>query len=71
MTPVTEGLSCSIPVGDIRRFLELVGRYHLLGGPGASGVDAINGVGDLIQGILGTEYDIVGFDPRCDFVFLT
>lgn len=47
-----------------------MGLYYLLGGPGASGVDAINGVGDLIQGILGTEYDIVGFDPRCDFVFL-
>lgn len=28
-------------------------------------MDAINAAGELIQGIFGTEYDIVGFDPRC------
>lgn len=34
------------------------------GGPGSSGVDVIQESGALIQSIVGTEYDIVSFDPR-------
>ncbi|MCJ1448138.1 MAG: hypothetical protein MMC23_008652 [Stictis urceolatum] len=34
------------------------------GGPGGSGVNEVRGNGTLIQAIVGTNWDIVGFDPR-------
>ncbi|KAK1218736.1 hypothetical protein PQX77_018561 [Marasmius sp. AFHP31] len=34
------------------------------GGPGHSGVDLILNSGPALRGILGPEYDLVGFDPR-------
>lgn len=38
------------------------------GGPGASGVDYMTRFGPLLQGIVGKEYDIIGFDPRGAFM---
>ncbi|KAF4621975.1 hypothetical protein D9613_009061 [Agrocybe pediades] len=34
------------------------------GGPGGSGVDMIQGRGDLLSAIVGPNFDVVGFDPR-------
>lgn len=34
------------------------------GGPGGSGVDFINRLGDLLAQVVGEEFDVVGFDPR-------
>jgi pimeloyl-ACP methyl ester carboxylesterase len=34
------------------------------GGPGNSGVDSILTYGDVLQSVIGTNYDIVAFDPR-------
>ncbi|KAJ3503374.1 hypothetical protein NLJ89_g8466 [Agrocybe chaxingu] len=34
------------------------------GGPGASGIDFVLGLGGSIQGIFGPEFDVVSFDPR-------
>jgi len=34
------------------------------GGPGGSGVDLAQQLGSAIQTVIGTEFDIVGFDPR-------
>ncbi|KAF9544545.1 hypothetical protein CPC08DRAFT_716471 [Agrocybe pediades] len=34
------------------------------GGPGGSGVDMIQGSGDLFGAIVGPNFDLVGFDPR-------
>ncbi|KAE9379929.1 hypothetical protein N431DRAFT_497890 [Stipitochalara longipes BDJ] len=34
------------------------------GGPGDSGVDSILIYGDVLQSVIGTNYDIVAFDPR-------
>jgi pimeloyl-ACP methyl ester carboxylesterase len=34
------------------------------GGPGGSGVDTVKELGTIFQQLMGTEYDIVGFDPR-------
>lgn len=39
-------------------------KFCLLGGPGGSVVDYINIHGDQMQAVFGTEYDILGFDPR-------
>ena len=36
----------------------------LPGGPGGSGVQFIDRIGEQFQKLLGEEYDIVGFDPR-------
>ena len=34
------------------------------GGPGGSGVDLVQGRGDLLSKIVGPFFDVVGFDPR-------
>ena len=34
------------------------------GGPGGSGVEFINTVGDVMSSIIGPQFDIVSFDPR-------
>ena len=34
------------------------------GGPGASGVELIRMVGDVMSVIVGPQFDVVGFDPR-------
>lgn len=34
------------------------------GGPGASGTDFVRAAGPFMSGILGDEFDHIGFDPR-------
>ena len=34
------------------------------GGPGGSGVELVKTAGDILNSILGPQFDIVGFDPR-------
>lgn len=34
------------------------------GGPGGSGIDFIRSTGTLFADLLGSQFDIVGFDPR-------
>lgn len=34
------------------------------GGPGGSGVDLVLGAGALLSGIVGPNFDVLGFDPR-------
>lgn len=35
------------------------------GGPGGSGVLTVAFIGEMLQKVVGDEFDIVGFDPRC------
>ena len=37
------------------------------GGPGNSGVNLVLLAGELLQKIVGPEFDIVGFDPRGEY----
>ena len=43
------------------------------GGPGGSGVGTVLRAGELLQKIVGPEFDIVGFDPRgkCPGIYTT
>jgi len=43
------------------------------GGPGGSGVKTVLLAGELLQKIVGPEFDIVGFDPRgeCPGIYRT
>ena len=36
----------------------------VLGGPGLSGVSLVLETGESLQGLLGDDYDMIGFDPR-------
>jgi len=38
------------------------------GGPGGSGVGTVLRAGELLQKIVGPEFDIVGFDPRGEYL---
>ena len=39
-------------------------KYMLTGGPGVSGVEALNSMGTLLLDQTGGYYDIVSWDPR-------
>ena len=40
---------------------------HSTGGPSGSGVDAILSFGKAMEKVLGSDYDLIGFDPRGKF----